>query len=163
MTLDLHSYRTSTHWLSSNQLRLRLSAFGYMLLERPHAWGLAGPELAAATADKLRPRFLIIAAQITVSVRVRRVYVRLCSAYPLQALSRNARGGSPREPHLRPARATQREEKSAPMHRAPAASCVSAAHAKPPAPPKSKIPQANIGPTSSTKTFHSCPHTKFHF
>lgn len=84
MTLDLHSDRTSTHWLSSNQLRLWLSAFGYLLLERLRAWGLAGTELAAATAGNLRLRLLKIAAQVTVSVR--RVHVRLCSAYPLQAL-----------------------------------------------------------------------------
>jgi len=84
MTLDLHSDRTSTHWISSNQLRLWLSAFGYLLLERLRAWGLAGSELAAATAGTLRLRLLKIAAQVTVSVR--RVHVRLCSAFPLQAL-----------------------------------------------------------------------------
>jgi len=84
MTLDLHSDRTSTHWLSSNQLRLWLSAFGYLLLERLRAWGLAGTEFATATAGTLRLRLLKIAAQVTVSVR--RVYVRLCSAFPLQAL-----------------------------------------------------------------------------
>jgi hypothetical protein len=48
------------------------------------AWGLAGTELAVATAGTLRLRLLKIAAQVTVSVR--RVYVRLCSAFPLQDL-----------------------------------------------------------------------------
>src|SRR2546430_15743288 len=84
MTLDLHSDRTSTHWLSSHQLRLWLSAFGYLLLERLRAWGLAGTELAGATVGTLRLRLLKIAAQVTVSVR--RVYVRRCSASPLPAL-----------------------------------------------------------------------------
>ena len=86
MTLDLHSDRTSTHWLASNQLRLWLSAFGYLLLERLRAWGLAGTELATASAGTLRLRLLKIAAQVTVSVR--RVYVQLSSAYPLAALFR---------------------------------------------------------------------------
>jgi len=84
MTLDLQSDRTSTHWMSSNQMRLWLSAFAYLLLERLRAWGLAGSALAVATLGTLRLRLLKVAAQVTVSVR--RVYVQLCSAYPLQRL-----------------------------------------------------------------------------
>jgi len=84
MTLDLQSDRTSTHWLSSNQLRLWLSAFAYLLLERLRAWGLAGTELARATLGTLRLRLLKVAAQVRVSVR--RVYVQFCSAFPLQRL-----------------------------------------------------------------------------
>ena len=84
MTLDLHSGRTSTHWLASNQMRLWLSAFAYMMLERLRTWGLAGSELAAATLGTVRLRLLKVAAQITVSVR--RVYVQMSSAYPLQTL-----------------------------------------------------------------------------
>lgn len=84
MTLDLQSDRTSTHWLSSNQMRLWLSAFAYLLLERLRAWGLRGTALARASLGTLRLRLLKVAAQVTVSVR--RVYVQLCSAFPLQPI-----------------------------------------------------------------------------
>lgn len=84
MTLDLHSGRTSTQWLASNQMRLWLSAFACMMLERLRAWGLAGSELAVATLGTVRLRLLKVAAQITVSVR--RVVVKMSSAYPLQSL-----------------------------------------------------------------------------
>lgn len=84
MTLDLQSDRTSTHWLSSNQMRLWLSAFAYLLLERLRAWGLCGSALERATLGTVRLRLLKVAAQVSVSVR--RVYVQLCSAFPLQRL-----------------------------------------------------------------------------
>jgi hypothetical protein len=85
-TLDLAADRMSTHHLASNQLRLWLATFAYLLLERVRAWGLAGTELASATVGTVRLKLLKVAAQVTVSVR--RVYVRLSSAYPLQALFR---------------------------------------------------------------------------
>lgn len=84
MTLDLQCDRTSTHWLSSNQMRLWLSAFAYLLLERVRAWGLQGTAMARATLGTLRLRLLKVAAQITVSVR--RVHVQLCSAFPQQKI-----------------------------------------------------------------------------
>jgi hypothetical protein len=84
MTLDLESDRTSTHWLSSNQMRLWFSAFAYLLLERLRAWGLHGTALARATLGTVRLRLLKVAAQLSVSVR--RIHVRLCSAFPLQVL-----------------------------------------------------------------------------
>jgi hypothetical protein len=87
MTLDLKSDRTSTRWLSSNQMRLWLSAFAYLLLERLRAWGLKGTELARAALGTLRLRLLKVAAQVSVSVR--RVYVQLCSAFPLQTIFAN--------------------------------------------------------------------------
>jgi hypothetical protein len=87
-TLDLAADRLSTHYLASNQLRLWLAAFAYLLLERLRAWGLAGTELAAATVGSVRLKLLKVAAQVRVSVR--RVYVRLSSAYPGQALFRHA-------------------------------------------------------------------------
>ena len=52
----------------------------------PRAWGLAGTELATATVGTVRLKLLKVAAQVTVSVR--RVYVRLSSAFPLQGLFR---------------------------------------------------------------------------
>ena len=85
-TLDLAADRLSTHYLASNPLRLWLATFAYLLLERVRTWGLAGTELARATAGSVRLKLLKVAAQVTVSVR--RVYVRLSSAYPWPALFR---------------------------------------------------------------------------
>ncbi|MDB6064381.1 MAG: transposase family protein [Pedosphaera sp.] len=84
--LDLRADRMSTHYLASNQLRLWLAAFAYLLLERMRTLGLAGTELARATAGSVRLKLLKVAAQVRVSVR--RVHVQLSSAYPLQALFR---------------------------------------------------------------------------
>jgi hypothetical protein len=84
--LDLHADRMSTNYLASNQLRLWLATFGYLLLERLRALGLAGTELARATAGSVRLKLLKVAAQVRVSVR--RVYVQLSSAYPLQEIFR---------------------------------------------------------------------------
>jgi hypothetical protein len=84
--LDLRADRMSTHYLASNQLRLWLAAFAYLLLERLRTWGLAGTELAQATVGSVRLKLLKVAAHVRLSVR--RVLVRLSSAYPLQALFR---------------------------------------------------------------------------
>ena len=85
-TLDLQADRLSTHYLASNQLRLWLATFAYLLLERLRALGLAGTDLARATAGSVRLKVLKVAAQVRVSVR--RVYVQLNSAYPWQELFR---------------------------------------------------------------------------
>jgi hypothetical protein len=79
-TLDLQADRMSTHCLAGNQLRLWLATFAYLLLERLRALGLAGTDLARATAGSVRLKVLKVAAQVRVSVR--RVYVQLNSAYP---------------------------------------------------------------------------------
>jgi len=79
--LDLQADGMSTHYLASNQLRLWLATFGYLLLERLRTQGLAGTELARATVGSIRLRLLKVAARVRVSVR--RVYVQLNSAYPL--------------------------------------------------------------------------------
>jgi hypothetical protein len=84
--LDLQADTLSTHHLASNQLRLWLAAFAYLLLERLRAIGCHGTHLARATAGTIRLKLLKVAAQVTVSVR--RVHVRYSSAYPLQALFR---------------------------------------------------------------------------
>jgi Transposase DDE domain group 1 len=84
--LDLHADRLSTHHLASNQLRLWLATFAYLLLERLRSWGLAGTDLARATAGSVRLKLLKVAGQVRVSVR--RVYVQLSSAYPLADLFR---------------------------------------------------------------------------
>jgi hypothetical protein len=98
--LDLRADRMSTHHLASNQLRLWEATFAYLLLERLRTQGLAGTELERATAGSLRLLLLKVAAQVRVSVR--RVYVQLSSAYPLQALFRRspaaeARSGANRQ------------------------------------------------------------------
>jgi hypothetical protein len=84
--LDLRADRMSTHHLASNQFRLWEASFAYLLLERLRTQGLAGTELERATVGSLRLRLLKVAAQVRVSVR--RIYVQLSSAYPLQALFR---------------------------------------------------------------------------
>jgi Transposase DDE domain group 1 len=84
--LDLEADKLSTHFLASNQLRLWLASFAYLLLERLRALGCHGTELARATAGSIRLKLLKVAAQVTVSVR--RVYVRLSSAYPRPDLFR---------------------------------------------------------------------------
>jgi hypothetical protein len=85
--LDLNADRMSTHYLASNQLRLWLAAFAYLLLERLRTWGLASTELSQATVGSVRLKLLKVAAQVRLSVR--RVYVQLSSAYPLQDLFRS--------------------------------------------------------------------------
>jgi hypothetical protein len=84
--LDLRADRMSTAYLASNQFRLWEAMFAYLLLERLRTQGLAGTELERATAATLRLKLLKVAAQVRVSVR--RVYVQLSSAYPLQGLFR---------------------------------------------------------------------------
>lgn len=79
--LDLFGDRTSTAYLASNQLRLWFSTFAYLLLRGLRAFALKGTRLATATAGSLRVHLLKIGAQITVSVR--RIYVRLSSAFAL--------------------------------------------------------------------------------
>ena len=84
--LDLEADKMSTHYMASNQLRLWLAAFAYMLLERVRALGCRGTELARATVGTIRLKLLKVAARVTVSVR--RVYIQLSSAYPRQHLFR---------------------------------------------------------------------------
>jgi hypothetical protein len=82
--LDLQGDRMSTHHMASNQLRLWLSTFAYMLMERVRTIGCHGTELARATVGTLRLKLMKVAAHVKVSVR--RVYVQLSSAFPLQEL-----------------------------------------------------------------------------
>lgn len=85
--LDLQADRLSTHSLASNQLRLWLGTFAYLLLERLRTLTLGGTALASATAGTIRLKLLKVAASVQVSVR--RVYVQLCSAFPLQKVFRS--------------------------------------------------------------------------
>jgi len=80
--LDMFAGRTSTAHMSSNQLRLWMSTFAYLLMRQLRATALQGTSLAKATVGTIRLRLMKIAAQVSVSVR--RVHVRLCSASPMQ-------------------------------------------------------------------------------
>jgi len=82
--LDLKADRMSTHQMVSNQLRLWLASFAYLLMERMRTLGCQGTELERATVGTLRVRLLKVAAQVRVSVR--RVYIQWSSAFPLQTL-----------------------------------------------------------------------------
>jgi hypothetical protein len=81
--LDLFADRTSTRWMKSNQLRLWFSAFAHLVVERLRAGLLKGTALEAATIGQIRLKLFKVAARLTVSCR--RVYIQLCSAYPLKA------------------------------------------------------------------------------
>jgi hypothetical protein len=80
--LDLEADRMSTHYQASNQLRLWLATFAYLMLERLRTLTLQGTELAQATVGTIRVRLLKVAAAVKVSVR--RVYVQFCSAFPMR-------------------------------------------------------------------------------
>jgi hypothetical protein len=81
---QLFSDRTSTHWLWSNQLRLSLSAFAYVLIDTLRRVGLKGTEMAQAEGQTIRLRLLKIGAVVRVSVR--KVWVSLASAHPAAPL-----------------------------------------------------------------------------
>ena len=79
--MDMFADRTSTGKMASNQLRLWFSTFAYMLVRDLRAGALAGTRLAKASVGQIRLHLFKIAAQLTVSVR--RVHIRLCSASPM--------------------------------------------------------------------------------
>jgi Transposase DDE domain group 1 len=81
---QLFSDRTSTHWLWSNQLRLSLSAFAYVLIDTLRRVGLRGTEMAQAEANTIRLRLLKIGAVVRVSTR--KIWVSLASAHPVARL-----------------------------------------------------------------------------
>lgn len=80
--LDLFGERLSCAGFASNEVRLLLASFAQLLLERLRAIGLNGTALATATAGTIRVQLLKIAAHVTVSVR--RVHLRLASAFARQ-------------------------------------------------------------------------------
>jgi hypothetical protein len=82
--LYLFADRTSCHRFVANQLRLLLSAAAYVLVEAVRRLGLAGTELERAQVSTIRLRLFKVAALVQVSVR--RVLVRLASAFPLREL-----------------------------------------------------------------------------
>jgi hypothetical protein len=82
--LDLYADRTSTEVLRANQLRLWFSTLAYLLVNQLRQVALPGTELAQATCGTIRLRLFKIGALVRVTVR--RVWIRLSSAYPLAHL-----------------------------------------------------------------------------
>jgi len=81
---DLFADRLSSAGFEANQLRLWLSAFAYMLVERLRAYALKGTELAQATIGTIRLKLFKLAARVETSVR--RVRIRLSEATPSRSL-----------------------------------------------------------------------------
>jgi hypothetical protein len=81
---DLFADRLSSARFAANQLRLWLSAFAYMLVERLRSFALKGTELAQATVGTIRLKLFKLAARVESSTR--RVRVRLNEASPIHAL-----------------------------------------------------------------------------
>ena len=86
--LGLFAGRTSCHKFVANQFRLLLSSFAYTLIETLRRVALAGTELARAQASTIRSKLLKIGAVVLTSVR--RIVLRLSSAYPLRDLFAHA-------------------------------------------------------------------------
>jgi len=84
--LGLFADRTSCHAFLANQFRLLLSSAAYVLIEHLRRTVLADTELAGAQVSTIRLKLFKVAARVVVSVR--RVVLRLSSAYPLQTLFR---------------------------------------------------------------------------
>lgn len=82
--LSLFADRVSTEHLRSNQLRLYLSAVGYVLLQGLRRLGLKGTEWARAQVGTIRLRLLKIGAQVRLTAR--KVWVSLASGFPWRTL-----------------------------------------------------------------------------
>ncbi len=82
--LGLFAGRTSCQKFVANQFRLLLSSYAYVLIETLRGTALAGTELAKAQATTIRIKLLKIGAVVIATVR--RIVLRLSSAYPLKAL-----------------------------------------------------------------------------
>ncbi len=78
--LDLFADRTSAASLRANQLRLWFASLAYVLVTALRRIGLAGTELAQATAGSIRLKLLKLGALVTVSVR--RIKIAIASACP---------------------------------------------------------------------------------
>jgi hypothetical protein len=82
--LDLFADRTSCHWFISNQMRLLLSSFAYILIQALQDITLKGTKLAKAYASTIRNQLLKIGAVITKNTRT--IKLMMSSAYTRQAL-----------------------------------------------------------------------------
>ena len=82
--LDLFGNRTSSHNFRSNHVRLWWSMAAHLLIVKLRACALYNTEYAHAQAATIRNRLFKIGALVETSVR--RVHIRLSSAFPLQDL-----------------------------------------------------------------------------
>jgi hypothetical protein len=82
--LGLFAGRTSCHYFVANQFRLLLSSFAYLLIQSLRQTALVGTELAKAQVTTIRAKLLKIGAVVITSVR--RILLRMSSAYPLKSL-----------------------------------------------------------------------------
>lgn len=82
--LDLFGDRASCHTFRGNALRFWFAMAAQLLVVTIRKVGLVGTELEKAQAKTLRTKLFKIGALVTVSVR--RIYVRLSSAFPRQEL-----------------------------------------------------------------------------
>lgn len=80
----LFACRASCATMRANQLRLALSTVAYILVRALRQFGLAQTEMAQARCDTIQLKLLKIGAVVKVSVR--RVYLALSEAFPLQQL-----------------------------------------------------------------------------
>jgi len=78
--MDLFADRTSTHGMHSNQLRLYLSSFAYILLQSLRRIGLKGTVLDKAQCGSIRLKLLKIGALIRVTTR--KVWIACSESYP---------------------------------------------------------------------------------
>jgi hypothetical protein len=82
--LDLFADRVSAATIQANQVRLYFASIAYTLMQALRRLGLAGTELERAQCGTIRSRLLKIGAQVRISVR--RVWLALSQAFPLQDL-----------------------------------------------------------------------------
>ena len=80
--LDLFAGRISAQTMAANQVRLSFASIGYTLMHALRRLGLSGTGLERAQCGTIRTRLLKIGARIKVSVR--RVWISLSEAFPLQ-------------------------------------------------------------------------------
>ena len=81
---SLFADRVSTETMRANQMRVYLSAMGYVLVCGLRRLGLKATELAEAQVATIRTKLLKIGSQIRVTVR--KVWISMASSYPYQDL-----------------------------------------------------------------------------
>ena len=85
---DLYADRTSAATMRANQLRLWFASLAYVLMEAVRRLGLAGTDMASATAGSIRLKLLKIGAVVTISVRrIRLAFATTCPAKDIFTLA----------------------------------------------------------------------------
>jgi len=82
--LDLFGIRASSHTFRANHLRVWWSMAAHLLIVKLRDYALPGTKYSSAQAATLRVRLLKIGALVEISVR--RIHIRLSSAFPQQEL-----------------------------------------------------------------------------